>query len=401
MSDAIGQEVDARFERLVAIRHELHAHPEVSWQEHETARRLAGWLGEIPGLTVKTGLGKGTGLLAELDTGRPGPVIALRADIDALPVQEENDFAWKSTRPGVMHACGHEGHTTCLLGAAMVLASMRDRLTGRVRFIFQPAEEAGPGAVAMIADGVLDDPPVQAIFALHGSPEAKVGAVLISPTASHASADSWKARIVGRGCHGGYPANGIDPIMTAGQALVALQTAVSRNVDPLRPGVVTVGSIHGGSAGNVIPDAVELLGTIRAQDPDTRQLLHRRVREIVTGVAASMGCTAELTLGSGYPPNINDARLSRWVGELAAETLGPAAVDANRRAGMGGEDFAFYAQKVPSCFFYVGTCPPGRDGWPSLHNPRYDFSDGAIRVGVGLLSRIVERASQAGLPLGQ
>ncbi len=397
MPTPIESKLEQVYPRLVEIRHELHAHPELGYQEHETSRRLAGWLEQIPGLTLRRGLARGTGLLAELYTGRPGPTIALRADIDALPICEESTFDYASKNDGVMHACGHDGHMTCLLGTAMVLASQRDGLTGRVKFLFQPAEENGRGAEAMILDGVLDDPPVEAIFGLHGWSALKVGQVSSRPGPMMASTDTFQATIHGQGSHGAHPHLGRDPIIAAAHAVVALQTIISRTLDPLHSGVVTVGLLNGGTAVNIIPPTAELAGTIRALDGAVREHLRNQVEQVIRHTAAALGCRAQIELKTGYPVTCNDERMYRLVESVGREVVGADNFRPNRPPSLGGEDFAFYQQKAPGCYFFVGTCPRDRDDYPSIHTPTYDFTDAAIGVGVRMFCELALRCSRGGL----
>lgn len=396
MTKTIAERVDQEFDRLVEIRHELHAHPELGYQEHETSRRIVGWLGEMEGVEVRTGLARGTGVLATLDSGRPGPTVVLRADIDALPIVEQSGLPWASTNDGVMHACGHDGHTTCLLGAASVLSKMRDELTGRVRFMFQPAEESGGGAVGMIADGSLDEEgrPVDAVFGLHGWPGRKIGEVATRPGPLMASTDSFLVIVHGKGSHGAYPHIGVDPIVAAGGIVMALQTVVSRRLDPLASGVVTVGKIHAGTAINIVPETAELSGTIRSLDPEVRKQLCEEVERVILETAAAFGCRAEAKVGGGYPVTINNHAMCDLVARTAREALGEENFDPDQPPSMGGEDFSYYLEKVPGCFFFIGTCPRDRDEYPSIHTPLYDFTDEAIRVGVRMHCELVRRFGQ-------
>ncbi|MCG3180398.1 MAG: putative hydrolase YxeP [Phycisphaerae bacterium] len=394
MSDALTQRIDAMYGDLVAIRHELHAHPELSYEEHETARRIRGWLGAIDGLDVRTGLAGGTGTVATLTGGLPGPTIALRADIDALPIAEQTGLPYASTRAGVMHACGHDGHMTCLLGTARLLAAMRPAIRGQVRFLFQPAEEGGAGAARMIEDGALDG--VDAIFGLHGWPGRPVGHVATRPGALMASTDGFYITIHGSGSHGAYPHIGRDPILAASQVVLALQTIVSRRKDPRNPGVVTVGQFHGGTADNIVPETCKLSGTIRALDPYTRELLREQVEQIVRASAEAMGCRAEIRVGRGYPVTVNDPRMTELVAATARELVGAENFHDDEPPSMGGEDFAYYLERVPGCFFFIGACPAGADRWPALHTPQYNFADDALRVGMRMFCGLVERYPSVG-----
>jgi amidohydrolase len=400
MWDDLKREAERHYEEIVEFRHELHAHPELAYEEHETAARIGARLADIDGLTVRDGLAGGTGLVAVLDTGRPGPTVALRADIDALPITEQTGLPWASKNPGRMHACGHDGHAACVLGSAVVLGTLRDRLSGAVKFLFQPAEEGGAGAARMIEDGALADPDVDVIFALHSQPTRKVGDVATRPGPLLAATDGFQATIHGRGAHGAYPDTGVDPIVAAAHAVVALQSIVARKLNPLDAGVVTVGQIHAGTAGNVIPPAATLNGTIRSRRPEVRDLLHREVERVVSGTAAAHGCRAEVAIATGYPATVNDERATQIVADTAGEILGPEHFHGDEPPRMGGEDFAFYLQHVPGCFFRIGTCPRDRDEYPGHHTPDYDFSDGAVCTGMLMLSGLAIRCTRGALDRG-
>ena len=397
MTDLIREKLDTIYDRLVEIRHELHANPELGYQEVETSKRIVGWLEEIGGLKIRAGLAGGTGILATLETGRPGPVIALRSEIDALPIQEASGLPYASRAPGRMHACGHEGHMTCLLGSARVLASMRDELCGTIKFIFQPAEESGGGGLKMVLDGVMDDPRVEAIFALHGWPAIKIGCASTRAGVVMASTDTFRATLLGQGSHGANPHLGHDPIVAAGYVVVALQSIISRTLDPLKSGVVTVGLLHAGTAVNIIPETSNLAGTIRAHDPEVREHLRNQVEQVIRHTAAAHGCRADIELIAGYPMVSNDAKLARLVGDVARELLGPDQFDPDRPPSMGGEDFAYYMAKAPGCIFFIGTCPRDRRDYPPLHTPTYDFSDEAIGTGVRLFCELALRCSNGAL----
>lgn len=397
MSEAICEMVERLYPRLVEIRHELHANPELSHRETQTAQRIEHWLAGIGGLEIRTGLARGTGVLATLNTGRPGPVVAFRADMDALPITEETGLPYASKNPGIMHACGHEGHVTCLIGLAMLLSGLRDQLGGVFKFVFQPAEENGRGGEMLVADGVLDNPPVQAIFALHGWPAIEVGRVATRPGPLMASTDSFAATIHGKGAHGAAPHMGIDPIVAASAIVVALQSVIARTLDPLKSGVVTIGLLHGGSAINIIPTHAEMGGTIRALEPAVREHLRTQVEQVIRHTAAAHGCRADINFDPGYPVTANDPRMTRFVIDTAREVVGPDNVDDNRPPSMGGEDFSFYLEKVPGCFFFIGTRPRGQDEYPSIHTPRYDFTDEAIGTGLRMLGELATRCNAGAL----
>lgn len=395
MSDAIRDGVNDLMPRLVELRHELHANPELGYAEHDTSRRIAAWLGGLGGrLEVRTGLARGTGIVATLNAGKPGPTVALRADMDAIAVTEETGLDYASRRAGVMHACGHDGHMACLAGAVAVCCGLADEFVGTIKFVFQPSEEAGRGAEGMIADGVLENPAVSAMFGLHGWPARKVGQVAVRAGAVMASTDTFQITVHGRGTHGANPHQGLDPIVAASHVVTALQAIVSRTLDPVKSGVVTVGQFHAGTAMNVIPPTAELVGTIRALDAVVREHLRNQVEQVARHTAAAFGCRADVRLMAGYPMTVNDAGLAALVGEAARDVVGAENVDADQPASMGGEDFSLYAQRVPACYFFVGTCPRDREEYPAIHSPTYDFSDESIRVGTRMLCEVARRAGR-------
>ncbi|MFC1526064.1 M20 family metallopeptidase [Candidatus Latescibacterota bacterium] len=374
---------------LIELRHAIHQHPELKYEEEQTAARVCDALEGLPGMELRTGVA-GTGVVATLGAERQGEGIALRADMDALPMPEQTGKPWASRVPGKMHACGHDGHVTCLVGAARVLASMAERLGGPVKFIFQPAEEGGAGGRRMCEEGVLENPSVAAIFGLHAWPELPQGEVGLRPGAALASADGLQIQVTGRGAHAAYPHMGIDPILIASHIVVALQSVVSRNVDPQDSAVVTVAQIAGGTAGNIIPPEVTLQGTIRSLNPDTRSLLWERVESVATHTARAMGGAATTRIDEGYPALANDVRAH----DLVARVLEEPGIPLSGRLVppvMGAEDFAYYAERVPAMFSNLGIRPPGGDSHPHLHQPDFDFPDEALPLGVRLHVEVVLR----------
>lgn len=374
---------------VVSLRRDLHAHPEVAFAEHRTADRVAAELQKIKGLSIRRDLAE-TAVVALLNESKTGPCVALRADMDALPIQEETDLAYASTHPGTMHACCHDGHTSCLVGTARVLAAIADALPGQVKFIFQPAEEDGAGADVLCRAGVLESPRVDAVFALHACPDQQLGRIAVGTGPVHAATNPFEVTVRGRGTHGGYPHQGIDPIVAACAIVTALQTIVSRTADPIDTAVVTVGQIHAGNAINIIPDTCKLAGTIRTFDPGLRSTVVQRVREIADHVAKAHGAAAEVDVIDGYPVAVNDRACADLVARVGREVLGSRNVFTRLRRSMGGEDFAYYAQKVPAAVFRLGIRPPGADEVPNLHSARIDFNDDALPVGITLLSRIAQ-----------
>jgi len=374
---------------LIALRHALHANPELGFQEHETAARLAAELAAVPGLDIRTGVAR-TGIVATLGAGKPGPCVALRADMDALPIVEETGLPYASQRSGVMHACGHDGHMTCLIGAVRVLAGMADALPGPVRFIFQPAEEGDGGGRVMCEEGALDDPPVAAAFALHGWPPMSVGHVGVRSGPAMASTDEIDITVKGKGAHAAAPHLGADPILAAAHIVTALQSVVSRRLPPQVPAVVTIGCIQGGTARNVIPDTVRLNGTIRTLDPVSRATAAEAVRQVASRTAEAYGAEAEVRIITGYPVLVNDPALAALVEETAVAELGAACVE-EAPLSLGGEDFAYYAERVPAVMWRLGVADPAGGPAPGLHNPHFNFADAAIATGVRLHCALVLR----------
>jgi amidohydrolase len=385
--------------QVVAWRRDLHAHPELSHQEKRTAQVVADHLRRL-GIEVRTGVG-GTGVVGVLRGGRPGPVVALRADMDALPVTEEVDLPFKSTaraqfngqEVGVMHACGHDLHVAILMGAAEVLANMRSTLPGTVKFIFQPAEEAsgtGPGgAVAMIREGVLENPAPAAVFGLHVFSGAPAGEIFMRPGGVMASSDGLSIVVRGRQTHGAMPWYGVDPIVVASQIVLGLQTVVSRQVElTTSPAIVTIGSFNGGVRGNIIPDTVTMQGTIRTFDEDMRKKLHERVRRTVEGIAQSAGATTEVKITTGNGVTSNDAALLERIRPTVERVAGKAVPPG--KLTTTSEDFSAYQQRVPGVFFFLGVTPPAQDmeNAPANHSPRFFADERALPVGVRLLSHV-------------
>ncbi|MGH7179243.1 MAG: M20 metallopeptidase family protein, partial [Tepidisphaeraceae bacterium] len=313
------------------------------------------------------------------------PCIALRADIDALPIVERTGLNYASTHPGAMHACGHDGHTASLVGVASVLKSIERTLPVCVKLIWQPAEEGGGGAKVLCDAGVLDGrigPKVQAIFGLHGWPALPVGTVSTRPGPLLAATDTFAINFVGKGCHAAFPHLGRDPIVTACEAVVNLQQFVSRDLDPTDSAVVTVGKINAGSATNVIPDRATVEGTARTLTEDARKLVREAMHRRCAGIAAANACDVEFNWQEGYPATVNDAKATEYVERIARQTIGENAYIPAARPVMGGEDFAYYLQRVPGCFFFLGVMPPGQSDYPQLHTDRFDFTDAALRVGM-------------------
>jgi len=387
---------------LVDFRHDLHAHPELMFKESRTASRVADALQRL-GIEHKAGLAgpdgnPGTGVLAHLPatTDTQGPAVALRADMDALPIVERTGRPYASTNPGVMHACGHDGHTTMLLGAARVLASLEHR-PNPVTFVFQPAEEGGAGGEKMCDAGALRGidagglgTPVERIYGLHGWPHLPLGVVASRPGPLLAATDEFVMTVRGTQAHAAYPHLGHDPIVGASHVITALQTLASRRVSPLDSIVVTVGAIHGGTVNNIIPESVQLVGTVRTLRPETRELAKKELFNLAEQTAAAHRCRAEIDWHVGYPVTNNDPAEFERVRATAIDAFGEGRFHLVEEPTMGGEDFSFYGQHVPACFALVGLCPSAEDpaSVPQLHQPEFDFNDDAIPVGVELLVRL-------------
>jgi hippurate hydrolase len=370
---------------LAQIRQHLHAHPELSFQEHETAAFVAEKL-ERWGYEVTRNVG-GLGVVGRLTQGQGPRSIAIRADMDALPITEATGLPYASQKAGTMHACGHDGHTTMLLGAAEYLARTR-RFNGTINLIFQPAEEAGKntGAPAMIADGLFERFPCDAIFGLHNHPGAPVGTFLMRSGPLMAAADTATITITGRGGHASRPHLTVDPIVTAANIVMALQTVVSRSVSPMETAVVTVGTMHGGNAINVIPEQAEIGVSIRSFSASVRELLERRIRDMATSVAQAHGATVAIDYDHGYPVVDNAEAETAFATEVVKELVGPENVTTSPLI-PGSEDFAFFLAHKPGCFLRLGN---GEDS-AILHSPKYDFNDGNLTVGAALWARLAER----------
>lgn len=372
---------------LTDIRRDLHAHPETGTHEDRTAGAIERELREIG---LEPNRVYSTGVTALIKGARPGKCVALRADIDALPMNDEKTGEVRSTVPGCMHACGHDAHVACLLGAARILHDISGELTGSVRLIFQPDEEDGGGALPMIKEGIMEDPHVDAAFGLHTEPMYEAGRIGVLKGATHAASNVFDVVIKGVGAHGASPQLGVDPLYIACLCVTALQSVVSRNASPFEPAVVTVGSLHAGSARNIIPDHATLSGTIRTMSPHTREVVVRRVRETIEGICASMGATCEYVAREGYPALINDDAMTDLVREVGCELLGAENV-IDDVPTMGGEDFAFFGQKAPSCFFNLGTRCEAKGIVHPHHSPLFDVDESALPVGAAMLAACAKK----------
>jgi len=373
---------------IVRLRHEIHENPELCYEESGTAKRVLKHIEKIDGLDIRTGVAE-TGIVASLGLDRPGPCVALRADLDALPIEETSDVPYRSKEPGKMHACGHDGHTSCLVGALRVLSEIRDELKGPVKFIFQPAEEGGAGGKRMCEEGVLENPRVDAIFGFHGWPRFTQGEIGLREGAFLASSDTFDITISGQGSHAAFPHLGVDPILVASHAITAIQSIVSRNTDPLNSAVVTVGEIRAGTTYNIIPQTATLKGTIRALDETVRQATHARLKTIVENTAEGFGAKAEVTTRFGYPITYNHANACAYASGIVDRIDG--LTKQNMLPVMGGEDFSFYSERIPAMFLALGVRPQDRETYPDLHQSDYDFADGAIPLGILLYVEVARQ----------
>lgn len=377
-------EIESHADELKAWRRDIHAHPELAYEEFRTSKlvadKLASW-----GLDVHVGLAR-TGVVGTLSSGE-GPVVGLRADMDALPIDEANDFEYRSRHAGKMHACGHDGHTAMLLGAARYLAAHPD-FAGTVRFIFQPAEEAAGGARVMVEDGLFDRFPVDAVFGMHNWPGLPVGRFAMRSGPMMASLDCFDIQITGYGAHGALPHLGIDPIAASAAVIGAIQTIVSRNVDPLRAAVISVTKIHGGEARNIIPERVDLGGGIRCFEPRLREVLRTRLVEVVTGVAAALGASAAVEFVSANPAVVNDEESTALAARVAGNLVGVESVDAQSEPVLGSEDFAFMLEVKPGCYAFIGN--GAGEGACMIHNPGYDFNDAILPLGASYWVRLAQ-----------
>ncbi|MBS3783138.1 MAG: amidohydrolase [Anaerolineae bacterium] len=381
-------EAEALRERLVSWRRDFHRHPELALQEHHSAGIIAEKLQEL-GYDVETGMAK-TGVVALLEADAPGPVVMARFDMDALPIVEANETDYVSQNPGVMHGCGHDGHMAIGLGVATLMARHREALSGTLKLVFQPGEEGGDGAQMMVNEGVLEDPHPDVALITHLWNEKPVGTVNVTPGAVMAAAEKWACTVHGKGGHGALPHQTVDPIVAASHIVTALQTVVSRNVSPLETAVVTVGSFQGGDAFNVIPDRVDMSGTIRTYDPDVRERVLRRMVEVAEHVAAACGASVDLEIDHLTPAVVNDAEVSEVVREAARAVVGPQNVESGERT-MGSEDAAYFIQEVPGCYFFVGSANAERGLDAPHHNPHFDFDEAALPIGVAVMTEAIMR----------
>jgi amidohydrolase len=371
---------------FIRVRHHLHAHPELSYQEYETSKFVQQKLSEFG---VPFEVKAETGVVGLIEGKDPGSrVVALRADMDALPITEQNDIDYKSTRPGVMHACGHDVHTTCLLGAARILSETRDQWSGTVKLIFQPGEEKNPGGASLlIKEGVLDAPRPQGIFALHVNPQLEVGNLSFRAGKVMASADEIYITIRSKGGHAAAPHLTADTILIASHLVVSLQSIISRNNDPLSPSVLSITSFQGGYTTNVIPSEVKLMGTFRAMDEAWRFKAHELIRHQTVQLVEAMGAEVDLHIDVGYPCVYNNEELNSRARSLAETFMGEDKVSVTE-VRMGAEDFGYYSQQIPGCFFRLGTANKAKGITAGVHTPLFNIDESAIEIGMGMMATL-------------
>ncbi len=379
-------EAQSYFEYTRDLRRDFHSHPELGFQEVRTAGIVARELTDL-GLEVSTGVGK-TGVVATLVGTSQDPVVLVRFDMDALPIQEQTGAEYASQTPGVMHACGHDGHTAAGLTVARILEAHKDELGGTIKFVFQPAEEGLGGAEAMVADGVLENPRPDLSLSLHLWNDKPIGWIGVTPGPVMSASDGFTINILGRGGHGAAPHLAIDPVVAGAQVISALQNIVARNVNPLESAVVTVTSMSGGEAFNVLPETVELRGTIRSFNPDVRELVLERFQQITSGVAEAMGCNAEVELRRVTPAVVNDPEMAQRVQGVAARVLPDSEIDTQERT-MGSEDMSYMMDEIPGCYFFVGSANHEKGLDAGHHHPKFDFDENALPRAAALMAAAV------------
>jgi len=378
------KEAESLFDYTQSMRRDFHMHPELGFQEVRTAGIVSKELQAL-GLEVATGIGQ-TGVVAMIEGAKPGPVLMLRADMDALPITEDTNTEYASQNPGVMHACGHDGHTAILLTVAKMLNKVKDELPGSIKLVFQPAEEGMGGAEGMIKDGVMDGPKVDYVLGLHLWNDKPVGWLGIAEGPYMAGADEFKLVLTGKGGHGAMPHTTVDPIAAGAQIVSALQTIVSRNVAPIDTAVVSITTFHGGHAFNVIPQTVEMTGTVRTFKPEVREKTLKRFEEIANGVAQAMNCAVELQFFHTAPAVTNEAKITEKVQNTARRILPEHFIDASNMITMGSEDYAFFLEKAPGMYFFVGSNNAERGLNFSHHHPKFDIDEASLPHAAALLA---------------
>ncbi|HZZ42203.1 MAG TPA: M20 family metallopeptidase [Tepidisphaeraceae bacterium] len=383
--------IEKQMKPAAALRQRLHQIPELAFEEIKTAAAIRAELDAL-GISYVAGVpGASTATIAWIGDIKK-PCIALRSDIDALPIVEKTNLPYASTHTGRMHACGHDGHIATLLGVATILKSIENQLSVCVKFMWQPAEEAGGGAEKLVDAGALDGrigPKVSAVFGLHGWPGLKVGMVASKAGPLLAATDNFIATFIGKGSHGAYPHRGVDPIVAAAEAVLSVQMFASREYDPTDATVVTIGKFNAGTAVNIIPDTATIEATVRTLTREGRELATKALERRMRGVALANNCDLNFRWVEGYPSTINDPGMYDYVAKIAKQTFGPTHFLPVAKPSMGGEDFAYYLQQVPGCFFLIGVEPHDRDSYPALHNDHYDFTDAALATGMRMFVELV------------
>jgi amidohydrolase len=380
--------IDQYLPEIKAFRQDLHENPELGYQEIQTARKVKERLELKGGFHIQDGIAQ-TGIVATLGKDKPGKGIALRADMDCLPINEVSGKPWSSKKKGLMHACGHDGHTSCLLGTALTLSDLSDSLKGPVKFIFQPAEEGGAGGEKMVEEGILNEPDVEMVFGLHGWPGLKLGEIATCSGSMMANADEFEITIVGRGGHAAFPHKCIDPILIASNVVTALQSITSRSTAPEDSVVLTVAKIEGGTAFNIIPDSAYMLGTIRTLSEKTQTMVFNQINTIASGIATSLGGRAEIKITKGYPVLSNAPEAYTYLSETFEQMDSPIKQVESIFPQLVGEDFAYFARTKPSCFFALGLIPEDADSYPQLHQADFDFNNDALPIGMRCFSELV------------
>jgi amidohydrolase len=375
----VADKITKTLDGVIKFRHSRHQHPDLTWQEEKTAAAVAMELKKIEGLEITEGVGR-LGVTALIKGSQPGPTVALRADMDALPLVEESGLPYASCEQGKMHACGHDGHMANLLGSAHILASLRSQIKGNVKLIFQPAEEGGAGAREMINDGVLEG--VDVIFGLHGWPELGCGKIYTRPGSVFAANAEITIGIEGTGCHAAMPHLGTDQILTAARVIESIQSLVSRFVSPSTALAVTIAQINGGTATNIIPSRVQMAGTMRALSQNVLKEVEKKMHSMLAGIAQSAGNKISLEVKYQYPEVFNHAEPTQFLHELGKEVLSEADSLTMPEPTMGAEDFSFYLQEIPGSYFLLGVDDGRTGGYPSLHHPKFDFNDRALPIGM-------------------
>lgn len=364
---------------------QLHRHPELGRQEHQTQALI---LAELQKMNIEAAPIAGTGVVAIIRGEKPGKTVALRSDMDALPIQEETNLPYASEVPGVMHACGHDAHITMLLGAANLLSTHKDELQGNVKLFFQPDEEGAGGALPMIREGCMEDPHVDAVFFGHCTADYSFGSIALRSGPTSASSNPFTVTFTGKGTHGAKPHNGTDVIVAASQVVTALQTICSRRTNPTDSIVISIGSFHAGTASNILPQTAEIRGIMRTLNSETRARAKEDFRQIVTGIAAAMGVQAQIDMRDGYAPTINDEAMTQLVWDSATKLLGNQNVYQLHAPSLGLEDFSYFCQIVPGCYYHIGIANPEKSCNFPLHNPHFAVDPDAIPYGAALYAQI-------------